>query len=249
MYSKGSIIRTPIVYNATNGVKHILRSIDESKSLNTPLTTPEYIALDLNNDKLYFSDTSTTGGVTVSKIFWASLSNPATHGNFLSTWNIHNVAGLAWDNGHGYPDGGTPYYDCHGHGTCLGFAGNMKCSCQDGWSGNCNISSCPVGLAWFDEAHAADSAHRPVECSNGGVCDRGRGECNCFEGFEGAACDRMKCPSTVELVNGGPDTRELACGGRGKCLTMKQVSEERTLWKTQLTLFHSITFVARRSSQ
>ena len=282
LYSRGSVIRTDMDYNATIGVKHIVRWIDESSSLRTPLRTPEYIALDKNNDRLIFTDT------TQNKIFFASLTTPTTHGNFLSAWPIHGIRGLAWDNGHGYPDGLTPYYDCYGHGTCLGFAGNYKCECHDGWYGNCNMTrcvenlssdlifelmicvihnncnciaskieiesnriesmfntahaplthptthtnkitqlhnihtnSCPSGPAWFDEAHSTNDAHRMAECSNAGKCDKKRGECNCFDGFEGGACERMSCPKD-ELTGA-------TCSGKGKCLTMNQLAKHARL--------------------
>ena len=45
-----------------------------------------------------------------------------------------------------------------------------------------------------------------MECSNAGHCDRGLGACQCFEGFEGAACQRASCPNQ--------------CSGRGTCLTL-----------------------------
>jgi hypothetical protein len=57
------------------------------------------------------------------------------------------------------------YYECYGHGNCLGFSGYFQCSCFDGYTGNCNIASCPRGRAWFDEPSDSSSAHREVECS------------------------------------------------------------------------------------
>jgi len=37
---------------------------------------------------------------------------------------------------------------------------------------------------------AADTAHALAECSNAGICNRGTGKCECFDGFEGDACQR-----------------------------------------------------------
>jgi len=51
-----------------------------------------------------------------------------------------------------------------------------------------------------------------MECSNNGVCDRSSGLCKCRSGFEGSACERMKC--------GGTPT----CSGRGRCLPIYQLA-------------------------
>jgi len=44
-----------------------------------------------------------------------------------------------------------------------------------------------------------------VECSNKGICDRKSGECQCFDNYEGMACERTVCPKD--------------CSGRGLCMT------------------------------
>ena len=50
---------------------------------------------------------------------------------------------------------------------------------------------CPVYKAWRDiPIHGV--AHRPAECANGGKCDRKTGKCNCFDRFEGPACQLCK---------------------------------------------------------
>jgi len=55
-----------------------------------------------------------------------------------------------------------------------------------------------------------DEGHFLMECSNMGICDQSTGQCVCFDGFEGAACDRMSCP--------GGNT----CSGHGRCMTIDQ---------------------------
>jgi hypothetical protein len=48
-----------------------------------------------------------------------------------------------------------------------------------------------------------DTAHYYMECSNKGICDRKTGMCECFDGYDGAACQRASCPN--------------ACSGHGTC--------------------------------
>lgn len=51
--------------------------------------------------------------------------------------------------------------------------------------------------------------HVYMECSNKGVCDRTSGECECFAGYEGSACQRSSCPNK--------------CSGHGVCRSVKDV--------------------------
>jgi len=50
---------------------------------------------------------------------------------------------------------------------------------------------------------ASQEAHGYMECSNKGLCDRSSGECVCFDGYEGSACQRTVCPNS--------------CSGNGVC--------------------------------
>lgn len=59
-----------------------------------------------------------------------------------------------------------------------------------------------------------NSAHYYMECSNKGVCDRSTGLCECFDGYDGVACQRASCP-------GYP----ASCSGHGVCKTAKQLAE------------------------
>jgi len=58
-----------------------------------------------------------------------------------------------------------------------------------------------------------DSAHYYMECSNKGTCDRATGECQCFDGYDGVACQRASCP-------GYPNS----CSGHGVCKTKEQLA-------------------------
>ena len=95
---------------------------------------------------------------------------------------------------------------CNQNGMCLN--GNV-CWCDAGYDGgaaDCSFRECPIGTAWADKPYAENLAHRPMECSNAGICNRRTGECACMKGYTGAACNRLSCPNN--------------CNNRGRCLTM-----------------------------
>jgi len=82
-----------------------------------------------------------------------------------------------------------------------------------------------------DNAIQTNSAHEYRECSNKGICDRGTGDCKCFEGYHGSACQRAYCP-----VTGG-----LTCSGHGTCETIKEIAAQDTnniynLWDEYSTM-------------
>jgi hypothetical protein len=61
----------------------------------------------------------------------------------------------------------------------------------------------------------SNTAHYYMECSNKGICDRTTGLCNCYNGYEGVACQRASCPGYPK-----------SCSGHGVCKTIKQLAEE-----------------------
>jgi len=72
-----------------------------------------------------------------------------------------------------------------------------------------------------------ESAHYYMECSNKGTCDRGTGECNCFDGFDGASCQRASCPNS--------------CSGHGVCKTIEALAKSDDaniykLWDREATM-------------
>lgn len=57
-----------------------------------------------------------------------------------------------------------------------------------------------------------NTGHAYAECSNRGFCNRGTGECECLNGFEGANCARAACPG----FNGA------ICSGHGVCYSARK---------------------------
>eukprot|EP01035_Chromulina_nebulosa_P017623 gene17623-23200_t len=66
-----------------------------------------------------------------------------------------------------------------------------------------------------DLAVLTNTAHYYMECSNKGVCDRSTGECQCYDGYDGVACQRASCP-------GFPNS----CSGHGVCRSIKQLAKD-----------------------
>lgn len=81
-----------------------------------------------------------------------------------------------------------------------------------------------------DLSSLTNTAHYYMECSNKGRCDRTTGECQCFDGYDGVACQRASCP-------GYPNS----CSGHGVCKTIRQLAKsdygnEYKLWDKDVTM-------------
>ena len=74
------------------------------------------------------------------------------------------------------------------------------------------MRTCPKAAAWVAVSVGANEAHPLVQCSNKGACDGKSGECDCFDNYDGIACERTVCPND--------------CNGRGICYTQKQLAAE-----------------------
>jgi len=103
--------------------------------------------------------------------------------------------------------GDTP---CSGHGACGVFD---KCDCHRNWQGeDCSERTCPFETSFNSVAVSTGTtwAHQYTECSSKGTCDRSSGVCECFDGYDGAACRRMACDE--------------GCNGHGTCESMSDIS-------------------------
>jgi hypothetical protein len=171
------------------------------------LHKPYGIVLDTTNDMLYISD-SESGHIIKCDV------NGSLGSVVPMTFMDQGVPmGMALDNGLG-PSQDRGAYECYGHGRCGGPEANFKCACDEGWYGNCNMSTCPLGRAFFDQPWTRDEGHALVPCSGNGYCDASTGACDCRDGFEGGNCERLSCP-----VGANGET----CSGHGECLTMRML--------------------------
>lgn len=116
---------------------------------------------------------------------------------------------------------------CSGHGSC---SLHGVCKCYDNWglglshlSGDCSERICPFELAWVDTPDKYGSRHKYAECANRGICNRESGECECFPGYEGKACQRTSCPND--------------CSGHGRCLYIQDLPFGVTAQDIQKTDF------------
>lgn len=118
---------------------------------------------------------------------------------------------------------------CSGHGVC---DKNDQCTCfleakvlnEEGneaserevrkiqWTGaDCSLMTCPRGTSWGRVKNFME--HRQgAECSDAGICDRKTGECQCYTGYDGSACQRTTCPNN--------------CNGHGICASNKDFAEQ-----------------------
>ena len=91
--------------------------------------------------------------------------------------------------------------NCNGHGS-YSFQ-TRSCDCEDGWGGagdvsiakspRCDVRICPAGPSLASIPSTTTAAHAMRECSDVGACNRDTGECDCYGGFAGRACQRCKC--------------------------------------------------------
>jgi hypothetical protein len=84
-----------------------------------------------------------------------------------------------------------------------------------------------TGTTWTNGKLLSQSAHYYMECSNKGICDRKAGECECFDGYDGSACQRASCPNE--------------CSGHGTCEHVKTIAALESgnmydLWDAEMTM-------------
>jgi hypothetical protein len=79
------------------------------------------------------------------------------------------------------------------------------------WSNKKEYEMFPSGGDGSAYAPVTGEGHFYAECSGKGECDRGTGECKCYSGYTGSACQRATCPKD--------------CSGHGVCRTMREIAK------------------------
>merc|ERR1712216_351567 len=80
-----------------------------------------------------------------------------------------------------------------------------------------------------------DEGHFYMECSNQGLCDRGTGECECFDGYSGRACAATSCPND--------------CNGKGTCSTIAEMAvKSPTKSSNTIAVTRGSDFVSTRNT-
>jgi len=86
-----------------------------------------------------------------------------------------------------------------------------------------------------DHRVLTNSAHQYAECSNAGICNRKTGLCDCQPGFEGAACQRLSCPTSLTPIFEGMGK----CSGHGICKTLYNIAkankDDYSLWDKSIS--------------
>lgn len=150
---------------------------------------------------------------------------------------------------------------CSGHGQCT--FNDMCTCYRNWRGNDCSERVCQYGKAFVDTAQGdlnhdgkvdmsivntqwddtafeqygttfvAGEAHAYMECSNKGLCDRATGECVCFDGYEGSACQRTVCPNS--------------CSGHGVCRNIVDLTNALTTTTSSGVFTQTTASTARHS--
>jgi hypothetical protein len=108
--------------------------------------------------------------------------------------------------------------ECSGRGTCDYASG--KCKCIDGYTGEaCQRTACPNscsghGQCQSEERFVKDAATGFKYEAYDSAQQYG---CRCDDGYRGADCSQIECPSGADILGGDGGAAGMDCSGRGLC--------------------------------
>lgn len=128
----------------------------------------------------------------------------------------------------------TPSNECRAVGANTNEAKKDTCVCYTRMErgkhtyqyqgADCSKRVCPSGTAFagtpYKQVIGATTTvvhNQYLQCSGKGDCDTKTGQCKCFDGYSGTACERTACPNK--------------CSERGVCQTQKQIARDHALNK------------------
>jgi hypothetical protein len=191
-------------------------TIRESAGFSTLCGIPRLNGFPETEQGHWYSNLRDEVDIGIRGIVWATNSSKSTGSSttlMYSTQVGNGCVHLNWCSGHGYCDFCRERCDCertHGgdNSPKLGQMNALKHSTGT-LKYDCSEQTCPVGRSTRALPTSDVEAHTDAECSDNGICDRGSGQCECFMGWEGEACDRRKCPND--------------CSGHGRCFSMTEM--------------------------
>eukprot|EP01036_Dinobryon_divergens_P033000 gene33000-42696_t len=107
------------------------------------------------------------------------------------------------------------------------------CTCISGYHGSsCQYKYCPFGPSWFSPPYSSNIRSTPyVPCSNMGYCEPLTGECQCRDGYEGRACERLACPRVGYSVNSAfKSLSNVEVFPSGEALTTSRLQVHERCW-------------------
>lgn len=176
-----------------------------------------------------FALTQTVSGVAVSTgvyIYW-----DATYGGTTSFGSGQIAAGdiysftLTYNDGYTFDvgNGNSAHQEvaCSGRGTCDYTVG--ACSCYSGYTGSsCERTVCPNscsghGICQSLTRFVTDASIVGSTNYAAGYDGLQQYGCKCDDGYRGADCSQIECPSTVDPLGGDGGSLGRDCSGRGIC--------------------------------
>jgi len=164
----------------------------------------------------YFNtDLSTTAG----DISDASAANDISVGNTYE-FSVDHLEGSAYETGNS--NLAHMEVECSGSGLCDSSTG--RCACFDGFSGEaCQRTTCPSDCSGHGVCQSQSRFASDASATYSGAYDASKEMgCACDDGFRGADCAQVECPSGDDPMggaggDGASSTVAMDCSGRGLC--------------------------------